>query len=200
MRARIGTAFSGRRIAEVEHHCRDRQGDVHRQRLAAYLARATRAIARARRAGRSRRARPRARESVPPVDRPGDEPDGRSPAPSARIGSSCTASARIAPRGPPPSSRRAHSSDVPSTTDPAPRIPAATAPWRIRVGGERHPGGDVGRHHPVLGDRDEQQVEEEALLLVGSSPVSSRWKYSVNVSLPMRSPVRSRPRTSTRSG
>ena len=31
-------------------------------------------------------------------------------------------------------------------------------------------------------------------------PVSSRWKYSVNVSSPMRSPARSRPRTSTRSG
>ena len=36
---------------------------------------------------------------------------------------------------------------------------------RSGVGGERHPGGDVGRHHPVLGDRDEQQVEEVALLL-----------------------------------
>ena len=35
---------------------------------------------------------------------------------------------------------------------------------------------------------------------IGSRPVSSRWKYSVNVSRPMRSPVRSRPRTSTRSG
>ena len=36
---------------------------------------------------------------------------------------------------------------------------------RSGVGGERHPRGDVGRHHPVLGDRDEQQVEEVALLL-----------------------------------
>jgi hypothetical protein len=34
---------------------------------------------------------------------------------------------------------------------------------------------------------------------VGSSPVSRRWKYSVKLSLPMRS-ARSRPRTSTRSG
>ena len=32
------------------------------------------------------------------------------------------------------------------------------------------------------------------------APVSSRWKYSVKLSLPIRSPVRSRPRTSTRSG
>ena len=37
MRARIGGFDSGRRIAQVEHHCRDWQGDVHRQRLAAYL-------------------------------------------------------------------------------------------------------------------------------------------------------------------
>jgi hypothetical protein len=36
---------------------------------------------------------------------------------------------------------------------------------RSRVGGERHPRGDVGGHHPVLGDRDQQQVEEVALLL-----------------------------------
>ena len=34
-----------------------------------------------------------------------------------------------------------------------------------RVGRERHPRGDVRRHHPVLGDRDEQQVEEEALVV-----------------------------------
>ena len=36
---------------------------------------------------------------------------------------------------------------------------------RSRVGRERHPRRDVGRHHPVLGDRDEQQVEEEALVV-----------------------------------
>ena len=36
---------------------------------------------------------------------------------------------------------------------------------RSGVGGERHARGDVGGHHPVLGDRDEQQVEEEALVL-----------------------------------
>ena len=32
------------------------------------------------------------------------------------------------------------------------------------IGRERHPRGDVRGHHPVLGDRDEQQVEEVALL------------------------------------
>ena len=56
--------------------------------------------------------------------------------------------------------------EVPSTTGPAPRIPAATAPCSDSgIGRERHPRRDVRRHHPVLGDRDEQQVEEEALLL-----------------------------------
>ena len=36
---------------------------------------------------------------------------------------------------------------------------------RARVGGERHPRGDVRGHHPVLGDRHQQQVEEVALVL-----------------------------------
>ena len=38
---------------------------------------------------------------------------------------------------------------------------------RAGVGGERHPRGDVRGHHPVLGDRDEQQVEEVALVRGG---------------------------------
>ena len=38
---------------------------------------------------------------------------------------------------------------------------------RIRVGVEGHPGGDVGGHHPVLGDGDQEQVEEVALVLGG---------------------------------
>ena len=36
---------------------------------------------------------------------------------------------------------------------------------RSGIGGERHPRRDVGRHQPVLGDADQEQVEEEALLL-----------------------------------
>ena len=35
---------------------------------------------------------------------------------------------------------------------------------RVRSRRERHPGGHVRRHHPVLGERDEHEVEEEALL------------------------------------
>ena len=64
------------------------------------------------------------------------------------------------------SSSRAHSSAVPRMTGPQPRMPGRDrALQRARVGGERHPRGDVRGHHPVLGDRDEQQVEEEALVL-----------------------------------
>ena len=36
---------------------------------------------------------------------------------------------------------------------------------RTRVGRQRHPGGDVRRHHPVLGDRHEQRIQEEPLFL-----------------------------------
>ena len=51
-------------------------------------------------------------------------------------------------------------------TGPQPRIPAATAPCsEPGIGGERHPRGDVRGHHPVLGDRDQQQIEEVALVL-----------------------------------
>jgi hypothetical protein len=35
---------------------------------------------------------------------------------------------------------------------------------RAGIGGERHPRRDVRRHQPVLGDRDEHEVEEEPLL------------------------------------
>ena len=49
---------------------------------------------------------------------------------------------------------------------PAPEDPRRDrALQRVGVGGERHPGRDVRRHHPVLGDRDEQDVEEEPLLV-----------------------------------
>ena len=36
---------------------------------------------------------------------------------------------------------------------------------RVGVGGKGHPSRDVRRHHPVLGDRDQQDVEEEALVV-----------------------------------
>ncbi len=51
--------------------------------------------------------------------------------------------------------------DRPAAEDPR-RDGSLQRSW---VGGERHPRRDVGGHHPVLGDRDQQQVEEVALLL-----------------------------------
>ena len=36
---------------------------------------------------------------------------------------------------------------------------------RAGIGGERHAGRDIARHHPVLRDADEEEVEEEALVL-----------------------------------
>ena len=41
---------------------------------------------------------------------------------------------------------------------------------RSRIGVERHARGDVGRHHPVLGDRDQQEIEEVALVVGGLLP------------------------------
>src|SRR5918992_811695 len=99
------------------------------------------------------------------------------------------------------SSNRAHASDVPRMTGPAPRIPAATAPWR-------DPGSaaSVIRAVTLVGIipcsaiATSRRSRKKRWSSVGSAPVRSRWKYSVKVSLPIRSPVRSRPRTSTLSG
>ena len=70
-------------------------------------------------------------------------------------------------------------------------------PW---VGRECHARCDVGRHHPVLRDRDEQEIEEEPLILRRLASGQEQVEVLVKLSLPIRSPVRSRPRTSTRSG
>ena len=76
-------------------------------------------------------------------------PAGVRPAPTSRL-----RRARAAARTP----RRCRGSPARSRGSPPRPRPAAT-----RVGRQRHPRGDVRRHHPVLGDRDEQQVEEEPL-------------------------------------
>ena len=55
---------------------------------------------------------------------------------------------------------------MPRITGPAAEDPGGDcALQRARIGGERHPRGDVRRHHPVLCDRDQQQVQEEPLVL-----------------------------------
>ena len=71
---------------------------------------------------------------------------------------------------------------------------------RRRVGGERHARRDVARHRararrsPRAAGRGRSAGRRSA-----RRPVSSRWKYSVKPTRPIRSPARSRPRTSMRS-
>src|SRR6266545_2191978 len=99
------------------------------------------------------------------------------------------------------SSRRAHSSAAPRMTGPAPRIPAATAPWS-----DAGSAAIVIRAAMLLGIIPCSAIETSSRSRKkrsssdGSRPVSSRWKYAVKLSRPIRSPARSRPRTSTLSG
>src|SRR5215217_5381396 len=110
------------------------------------------------------------------------------------------ASATISCASPPWASSFAQSSAVPKITGPQPRMPAATAPWRL-------PGSaaSVIRAATLVGiipcsaSEISSRSRKSRWSSVGSSPVSSRWKYSVKLRRPIRSPVRSRPRTSTRS-
>ena len=171
VRARIGTAFTdaaGKPRSSITAAIGMR--DVHRQRLAPDLGHgvAERAGERDVRAAR-RRARLRARGSARRAGRAGlwtGWPKPGTLPPAAWISRAISARRLASEATQPASSSRAHSSDVPSTTGPGAEDPRRDgALQRVRVGGERHPGGDVGRHHPVLGDRDEQEVEEEALLL-----------------------------------
>ena len=166
VRARIGTALTAvGGEAEVEQHRGDRHRDVHRQRLARPRRPRRGTRAQRRRARRSRRARRRARGSARRAGRPACAPDGRSPAPcrrAARISRATSAGARRRrPREQPRALLRRAEHDRAGAEDPG----RDRALERVRVGRERHPRGDVRRHQPVLGDRDEQQVEEEALVL-----------------------------------
>ena len=157
--------------------------------------------ARARRSRRSRRARRRARGSARARGSSGlctGWPKPGSLPPAARI-SRATVSA-ASPLARVDSSSRAHASDVPRTTGPRRGSRPRRRPAASRIGRQRHPRGDVRRHHPVLGDRRPAAGRgRTAGRRSARSPVSSRWKYSVKLSRPITSPVRSRPRTSTRS-
>jgi hypothetical protein len=85
---------------------------------------------------------------------------------------------------------------------PAPRMPAADrALQRLRVGlrGVILAATFVGIS-PCSAMATRRRSRKKRSSSVGSRPVSKRWKYSVNVRRPMRSPARSRPRTATRSG
>ena len=166
-----------RREAEVEHHRGDRHRDVHRQRPAPGLAR---------RPSRRHRASSTCGPLTPAGVGELEDPLG------ARVDRPVH---RVAEPGQPARRRRGWRAAIVVRRPSAARRPAATSAWRLleqprarlrgaedhrpaaedpgrdgalqraRVGGQRHPRGDVRRHHPVLGDRDQQQVEEEALLL-----------------------------------
>ena len=138
MRARIGTPLSAaQREARVEQHGRNRDGNVHRERLAGQL-RAARARPRAplRCAGRDSRLRQRLRTAARRADRRSCATDGRSrESRAARARYSPTTSFAAAFERPP--LRRASRlraadcpafCDAPRITEPQPRIPAATAP------------------------------------------------------------------------
>ena len=212
VRARIGIALTtGGGEAEVEHDRGDRHRDVHRQRPAPRVGDARRAGAgEQRRAGRSRRARRRARGCAPRAGRADGGPDARSRAARSPAAWMSAASAAATCAG---SLARGHA------------LLAALEQARAVLGraqDDRAAAEDPGRHGALERVRGRRPASSARATLVGimpcsaiatssrsrkkrwssvgSSPVSSRWKYSVKVSLPIRSPVRSRPRTSTRSG
>ena len=160
--------------AEVEQHRGDRHRDVHRQRLAPRLgdgvAEAARRAAtcgpltpRSSASSRIRSARGSTGRctgwpkpgTLPPaawISRAIRSPTARAPRPRRPA---------AAPREQPRAVLRRAEDDRAAAEDPG----RDRALQRLGVGGERHPRGDVRRHQPVLGDRDEQQVEEEALVL-----------------------------------
>src|SRR4051794_8211149 len=86
-------------------------------------------------------------------------------------------------------------------TGPHPRIPAATAPCS-----EPGSAAKVIRAATFVGIipcsaiATSSRSRKNNWSSFGSRPVSSRWKYDVKLTLPMRSSVRLLPRTSTRSG
>ena len=151
---------------------------------------------------RSRRARRRARGSARRAGRAAGGPGGRSPAaarrrrgpPAAISPATAAGSSPAATRACASSSSRAHASAVPRITGPQPRIPAATAPCS-------DPGSAASVIRaatfvgiiPCSAIATSSRSRKKRWSSVGSRPVSSRWKYSVKLSRPIRSPVRSRP-------
>ena len=115
------------------------------------------------------------------------------------------------PRGPPRRDRRRARGPRRAASRTPPPCRAAPArrrgsPPRPRPGARRgRPRASSARRRSSASSRARRSPRAagrgtRAARSVGSSPVSSRWKYSVKVRRPIRSPVRSRPRTSTRSG
>ena len=128
-----------------------------------------------------RRARRRARGSARRAGPAACAPGARSRAacsPAARISRASSAGSRSRAR----SSSRAHASAVPRITGPQPRIPAATAPCSDSGSAE-----SVIRAATLVGIipcsaiATSSRSRKKRCSSVGSSPVSSRWKYSVKL-------------------
>ena len=120
---------------------------------------------------RQRRAPRRGRGCARRADRPACAAGGRSPAPCRRA---ARIAATMSPRRFSPAAMRACASarKPPQSLGGAEDHRAAAEDaggdrplQRAGVGVVGHPRGLVGRHQPVLGDGDEQEVEEEALRL-----------------------------------
>ena len=189
-----------RREAEIEHHRRDRQRDVHRQpptpgvrvRPRAGSGRAVTCGPATPRASASSRIRS-ARGSIGAVNRvPEPRRPGSGGVDRTRDVAGATA-VGFAARGDGrlrllehPRALLGGAEDHRSAPEDAGRDRPLE---RARVGGQRHPGGNVGGHHPVLGDRDQHQVEEVPLLLGGLAPGEEEVEVLGEAERPIRSPL-----------
>ena len=164
----------GGREAQVEHHRRDRHRDVHRERLAPGLGHAVAEAAREQDVGPAHPAVVRELEDPfgARVERPVDRmAEARQLAAGGvdlardvagdRLGRVTGRHLLLRLLEQPRARLGRAEDDRAAAEDPRRDGPLQ----RSGVGRERHARGDVGGHHPVLGDRDEQQVEEEALVL-----------------------------------
>ena len=164
----------GGREAQVEHHRRDRHGDVHRERLAPGLGHAVAEAAREQDVGPAHPAGIRELEN--PLGARVERPVNRMAESRHLAAGSVDRTRHVAGDGrglatrrhlllrlfEQPRARLGRAEDDRAAAED-PRRDGSLQ--RSRVGGKRHARGDVGGHHPVLGDRDEQQVEEEALVV-----------------------------------
>ena len=167
------------REAQVEHHRSDRERDVHRERFPPDLR--NRLAQRA----REQNVRPadvaRVCEHENPLGAGVERPVNRVAEPRHLAAEGVDRTRDVAGNGRRPAAGRHFllrlleqpraslgrpEDDRPGTEDPCRDRPLQ----RLGVGGERHARGDVARHQPVLGDRHEQQVEEEALVVGRLAP------------------------------
>ena len=163
----------GRREAQIEQHRRGGHGDIHRQRLAPRLC--------------DRIAEVTRKQDVGPADPAGvceledafstgvERPVDRMPKAGRLVAGSVDLTRQLVGDGRRVATgehlllslleqsrarlRRAEN-DGAGAEDPR----RQRALQRSGIGGQRHARCDVGRHHPVLGDRDEEQIEEVALV------------------------------------